>query len=379
MLRRFFEWVSGKPQEWLSKPRLVPPQYENEPEDSTTWVMSQEYADSDYRNRRYYLAAVKDSPDDDYWRMTLVSRDLKHGDEYYELSRRQIADDPSEVIHYMQRFEESCREKDFIALPQSRATYRKFANNFGQHFDGEGENFTVDTAEPIAREVFMTRESLDKVFHNEAAKKPVLDSWEAIYDYIVNGRPVKTIDVEELSKDKAWPVFAGELEDMSAKLQKLPDYLASESLSQTQKEKTLRNMLEYVIADPTRFETSDKMRLAQHLADASVLVGLLRAGARLYDEQFSGGDLSPQKLAFVGAVGKVCADFAEYRFGLSEAEAKPIANVIAKGADPNGTQLPVEKIVAQFPAMPEALKKAAEMGRLPESPPKKEKKDSPKP
>ncbi len=350
MLRRFFEWVSGKPQEWLSKPRLVPPQYENEPEDSTTWVMSQEYADSDYRNRRYYLAAVKDSPDDNYWRMVLVSRDLKHGDQYYETSRRQIADDPTEVIQYMQRFEESCREKEFIALPQSRSTYRKFANNFGQHFDGDGENFTVDTAEPIAREVFMSRESLDKVFHNEAAKKPTLDSWEAVYDYIVNGRPVKNIDVEDLAKEKAWPVFAGELSVMAAKLQKLPDYLAGEEHTQTQKEKTLRNIMEYVIADPTRFETSDQMRLAQHIADASILVGLLRAGARLYEEQFGAGlDLSPQKLAFVGAVGKVCADFAEYRFGLSEAEAKPIANIITKGADPQGMQLPAEKIIALYP------------------------------
>lgn len=350
MLRRFFEWVSGKPEEWLSKPRLVPPQFRDEPEDSSRFVMSQEFADSDYRNRRYYLAAIKDSTDDSYWRMTLVSRDLKHGDEYYELSRRQIADDPTEVIHYMQRFEETCREKEYIPLKQSRGTYRKFASNFGQVFDGEGESFTVDTQEPIAREVFMSRESLDKVFHSEAAKKPPLDSWENIYSYIVKGDPVKTITAEDLSKDKAWPQFVRELDDMAAKLHKLPDYLSNENASIWQKERTLQNMQDYVIADPTYFETSDKMRLAQHVADTSILVGLLRAGARLYDEQFSGGDLSPQKLAFVGAVGKVCADFARDRFNLSEAEAKPIANIIAQGQDPYGMLLPSEIVTAQFPA-----------------------------
>lgn len=351
MFRRFFEWVSGKPKEWLGKPRLVPEAYRDEPEDSTRWVMSQEYADSNYRNRRYYLAAVQEDSDASYWRMMLISRDLKHGEDYYEASRRHIADDPSEVIHYMQRFEESCREKDFIALPQSRATYRKFANSFGQHFDGEGENFTVDTQEPIAREVFMNRQSLDKVFHNEAAKKPTLDTWENLYAYIVSGQPVKGITAEDLSKDKAWPVFAVELEEMAAKLHKLPDYLAAEDYTERQKQKTIENMTEYVIADPTRFETSDKMRLAQHVADTSIMVGLLRAGARLYDEQFGAGlDLSPEKLAFVGLVGKMCAHFAEQRFGLSESEAKPIANIISQGADPYGKLLPSEVIVAQYPA-----------------------------
>ena len=354
MLRRFFEWVSGKPQEWLSKPRLVPPQFREEPEDSSRFVMSQEFADGDRRNLRYYLAAVKENTDDSYWRMTLVSRDLKHGDEYYELSRRQIADDPSEVINYMQRFEENCREKEYIQLPQSRGTYRKFANNFGQIFDGEGESFTVDTQEPIAREVFMSRESLDKVFHSEAAKKPPLDNWDNIYTYIVKGDTVKTITAEDLSQDKAWAQFARELDGMSAKLHKLPDYLASDSYGTRLKEQTLQNMQDYVIADPTHFESSDKMRLAQHIADTSILVGMLRAGARLYDEQFSGGDLSPQKLAFVGSVGKVCADFARDRFNLTEAEAKPIANIIAQGQDPNGILLPAEIVVAQFPpAAPE--------------------------
>jgi hypothetical protein len=377
MLRRFFEWVSGKPKEWLSKPRLVPESYRVEPDDSSRWVMSQEYADAEYRNRRYYLAAVKEDANDSYWRMTLVSRDLKHGDEYFELSRRQIADDPSEVLQYMQRFEESCREKEFIALPQSRSTYRKFANNFGQHFDGEGHSFTVDTQEPIAREVFMSRESLEKVFHNEAAKKPVLDTWENIYAYIVNGQPVKGIAAEDLTGDKAWPVFAGELEAMAAKLHKLPDYLAGEEFTERQKQKTLENMIEYVIVDPTRFETSDKMRLAQHMADASILVGLLRAGAALYDAQFSAGlDLSPEKLAFVGLVGKVCANFAEQRFNLSESEAKPIANIISQGDDPYGKLLPAEVIVAKYPAPkaePEVKQVAAAAQPAPASKPKKNK------
>lgn len=350
MLRRFFEWVSGKPQEWLSKPRLVPEPYKNETEDSARWVVSQEFADPEYRNRRYYLAAINDSKDETFWRMVLVSRDLKHGDDYYETSNRQIADDPAEVVDYMQRFEKNCVEKEFIALPQSRATYRKFVNNFGQHFDGEGKNFTVETDEPIAREVFMNRQSLDKVFHSEAAKKPTLDNWENIYSYIVNGEPVKGVSAEDLSKDKAWPVYAADLESMSAKLHKLSDYLSEPNCPEYQKQRTLKNMMDYVIVDATRFETSDKMRTAQHLVDASTLVGLLRAGARLYEEQFSAGlDLSPEKLAFVGLVGKTCATFAQQRFGLTESEAKPIANIIAQGGDPFGVLLPSEKVVAQYP------------------------------
>ena len=93
-----------------------------------------------------------------------------------------------------------------------------------------------------------------------------------------------------------------------------------------------------------------KEQLAQQLCDATILVGMLRAGNALYKEQFGPGKkFSPESLQLISALGNVCKKFAEERLHFDAAEAAKVADVIAKGADPNGVLLPIEKTFEKFP------------------------------
>ncbi len=362
MFRKFVEWVMDKPKEWLAKPRLIPDQYHDIPEGDPRFVMSQEFADKEHKNLRYYLAAIKERPEDDYWQMTLISRDLKHGDGYFETSRRRIADSAEEVIYYLREFERSCREKEYPAIENASGTYRKFANLYGLHFDVNGNPFRMEVNEKLDKDTFLSRESLDKIFKHAADKRKPLDNWEQLYAQIIDVNPVEGVAVADLAKDPAWAAFSSESAKMVEKLKNLGDYLTG-SKPEGYKNRTLENMIDYVIVDATTFETSAKMKLAQHLIDTTVMVGLLRAGAAVYDKAFTGGDFSPESLGFVAKVGDACSRFAQIHFGLSEADAKPLESIITTGTDPAGDTLPLEKILAENPVP--VKKPANDTGNLP--------------
>ena len=349
MFRKFVEWVTDKPKEWLSKPRLIPARYSDVPENDPRFVMSQEFADPEHRNRRYYLAGIKEKATDTFWQMTLITRDLKHGDDYFEENRRQIADDADEVIFYLKRFEASCREKEYIPINGAGPTYRKFANLFGIHFDDDGKSFHMDTEGALDKETLLSREALDKIFKHAADKEKPIDSWEELYQRIVLTAPTDKATAADLAADPAWKSFTEEAGAMLTKLKNLGAYLNGDK-PESYKRRTLENIVDYVIVDTTRFDSSDKMKLAQHLVDSTVMVGLLRAGAEVYEEQFSKGlALSPDMLKFVGTIGTAVKVFAERHFGLNEEQSQPISNIISLGADPHGEALPLEGTLSQYP------------------------------
>jgi hypothetical protein len=362
MFRKFVEWVMDKPKEWLSKPRLIPDQYHDIPEGDPRFVMSQEFADKEHKNLRYYLAAIKERPEDDYWQMTLISRDLKHGDGYFETSRRRMADSAEEVIYYLREFERSCREKEYPAIENASGTYRKFANLYGLHFDVKGNPFRMEVDAKLDKDTFLSRESLDKIFKHAADKRKPLDNWGQLYAQIIDVNPVEGVTVADLVKDPAWTEFSSESAKMVEKLKNLGDYLTG-SKPEGYKNRTLENMIDYVIVDATKFETSAKMKLAQHLIDATVMVGLLRAGAAVYDKAFTGGDFSPESLGFVAKVGDACSRFAQIHFGLTEADTKPLETIITTGTDQARDTLPLEKILAENPAP--VKKPANDTGNVP--------------
>jgi hypothetical protein len=363
---------------------------------------------------------------------------------------------------------------DYSSHPDSRATYRSFANLHGIHFDDSGNVFKVETAAPLAKGTFMTRESLDKLFA-KSAKTP-LDSWAGLYEGVVNRHspewtltsgefglllpragvtvgaapdqhgsspweppkpppppqppapprsptvivppygiglsgmwpsfgivvgdkppakkeeekpapaapPVEAapqptangktfsqlagekafagyalmqkleitrpVTFADIAADPAYPKYAAKMEDLVARLQRLPGELTSSAKTRFDKERLIDSFCNFSFTLPLG---EGKLALARHEYNATILVGLLRAGAELYKDQFGAGKkFTPEGLQLVSAVGKACVMFAETRMGVEAAEAAKIADIIQRGADPSGPALPLEKLLAQFPAPP---------------------------
>ncbi|TAL29197.1 MAG: hypothetical protein EPN97_13660 [Alphaproteobacteria bacterium] len=156
-------------------------------------------------------------------------------------------------------------------------------------------------------------------------------------------RPVTVADV---AADPAYAEYASRMWLLMERLNKLPEVLGSPTSTRYEKESALAVIARY--PSIREFE-GGKQALAQHLCDATILVGMLRAGNALYKEQFGPGKkFNPEALQLISELGNVCKKFAEERLHIDAAEAAKVADVIAKGADPFGPALPLRKIFEQY-------------------------------
>jgi hypothetical protein len=136
------------------------------------------------------------------------------------------------------------------------------------------------------------------------------------------------------------------MNQLAEKLNKLPELLTGKTDKYT-KEAELRNLARY--AFDARYEGKLK-DFAKHECDATILVGLLRAGNAVYNEQFGAGKkFSAEGIQMVQMIGNLCTQFAIDRLGVPADEAKKIADVITKGKDPFGPELPLQKTFAKLP------------------------------
>lgn len=156
-------------------------------------------------------------------------------------------------------------------------------------------------------------------------------------------RPVTVADV---AADSAYAEYATRMGLLMDRLNKLPETLSSPTATRYEKEAALGVLSRYPYI---REFDGGKQALAQHLCDATILVGMLRAGNSLYKEQFGPGKkFSADALQLISTIGNTCKKFAEERLHIDAAEAAKVADVIAKGADPFGPALPLKKIFEQY-------------------------------
>ncbi len=158
-------------------------------------------------------------------------------------------------------------------------------------------------------------------------------------------RPVETAD---LPNSKNYGEYAYGMEALMDKLNKLPAALNDKKTDKYAKEALVLGLFRAVPTVPFR---SGRRGLGKHLGDATILVGLLRAGAAVYKEQFGPGKkFTPDGIQLLSTIGKLCTQFAVDRLNVDPEAATKIADVIAKGEDPFGPKLPLEKIFDKHPA-----------------------------
>lgn len=511
-----FKWVGRKKreEEWMAQPRRVPSFAKDLTEDHIRWMVTQEFVNDEDKNLRLYLGVIQPDPKVERWIVYHVEYDLKRDESYVRASNSDDTRDPMEVVKALREYEDAMKlSPGYIPHPDHRGGYRAFANKYGIHFDDDGNVFRVAAEMPLAKGTFMSRDSLDKLFHKEASKTIPLDSWEGIYKGVVEFRspawtmtedgfgltggslnatallvqhdaraweplkpaetakpqpavisdisqlkpgggvyiwqgsvatiptaaqiqehfeklekeaaeaaaakllanveatklidpaakkpgapepspslePVASRPIElpvvveppvtiggktfaQMAQEKTWanhepmqkitwdrpvtrddvveargyPEYAYYMKQMMDKLRKLPDVLTDKATDRYAKELAIKEMSRYAVNIPFTGAPKD---LAKHEADATILVGLLRAGCAVYAEQFGPGKkMSPEGLQLMSTIGKICVQFAVDRLNIPADQAAKVADVITKGKDPNGAELPLDKIFAKYPA-----------------------------
>ncbi|HYD18160.1 MAG TPA: hypothetical protein VEF76_06755 [Patescibacteria group bacterium] len=167
---------------------------------------------------------------------------------------------------------------------------------------------------------------------------------EPKFDIVNVTRPITLAD---LAADPAYPEFGWEMGKTLAALKDLPAQLKDKSSTITQKERLVTAFAK--AADIRAPFEGSKALLAQRLAKATLLVGLLRTGEDVYTEQVIKGNFSPEGMRLAAAFSTAVTTVAQGNFGLDPALAGKVSDVMSKGHDPYGPQLPVEKVFAQFP------------------------------
>lgn len=410
-----FDWIGRKKREekWMAEPRRLPYGMENYEPGDPNWIMSHEFASNENKNLRFYMAAHRANPNRDTWAISMYKYDLKHESLTPDVNswETDYTGNPLDVVRTLADFDRKYRrDEKYVPVDGHRGTYRFFANQYGIHFDDEGNIFKVKEDTRIAKGTFMNRESLDALFHKNAAKTPEIDTWEEIYSQLIGKWPeswtvteqklvpakvldaapeasgkkeadaenapasaetaspetkppvaeeqpapepkfetvtiTRPVTLEDLSKHPDYARFAQEAQELHKKLEKLPADLRAAG-TRKQKEQLVESLAE------KRFKASGdaqaaEARLAQRLLDGVLVVGLLRAGADLY-EDFAKGKFSADTMGLMSALGKAASAVTQNRLGADEKSAAKIPDIIAKGKDPNGDAHPLARIFIQFP------------------------------
>ncbi len=417
----WFDWIGRKDREekWMAESRRLPSGVDKLDDGDPRWIVSHEFANDEHKNIRIYMAARKTAVDSQTWTVSLFKTDLKRDDPGRPITSEydvDFTDDPLDVVRILSDFDKKYRhDEDYVAIEGHRGTYRPFANQYGIHFDDDGNIMKIEADTRLAKGVFMNRDSIDALFHKQVAKP--LDSWQEVHAQIVNSWPAewslretilvpakvlepakpepaaieaaeapaaeknaetpvsetpevaaeaepvveapppepkfdkvqikRAVTLADLAADDAYPEYGWEMGKTIAALKDLPKQLEDKATTIVQKERLINSFAKAANVQ-ARFG-DDKGLLAQRLAKATVLVGLLRMGEDVYTEQVVKGKFSPEGMRLVSAFSNAITHVAQGNFGLEAERAAKVADVMTKGNDPTGTRLPLEELFAQFP------------------------------
>lgn len=328
--------------------------------------MSRVFMDKKDKKKRFYLWAAEvidsDSGKVVEWQLRLRTYRVKDGktepvDNQQDIYGAQVT--PDAAIRVMVAFEKESLGGGHTLVPGLRGNYHEFANRYGLHIDDDGNVSEVAKNKPLTQGGMIERKGLIALYADNR-KAPVFSSWEDIYANIVQKLPVENADMAAFANDPAYPGFVRQAEMLLKKMNGLTVYLNDGNrYSAIEKQSTLQNIAEYVIVDPTGFATPENALIAQHLCDASVLVGLMRTAEELYKGQFDAGATpDPAMLHIIARTADAAAKVAQQRFHIPEAEAKKMRDIIPQGPDKVATLLPLEDVLQRYPVQKKSAPKA---------------------
>jgi hypothetical protein len=352
-MANFFSNLFGNSDEVRKTPRRIPDFARDIPDGDDRWVVTKEFeGKSPYY--REYAAAMKQ--DDGSWRIMLYNYSLKedakgvlHDSKYLN----EIAASAYGAINKLREYEKKRVEKELHPVPNTRQTYSIFANRHGMHFDKQGNIIFVHQEKPVMAEMVISRDKFKQLF-TRVAKTENIESWDDVYDKVVGRTPTLAgqATLESLQRDEGYARFAKDCEEYLIKtLDLLPAHLAKDP---TFFQRDLRSISDDVIVDVAgELHATDRAWLAQYLTDATIVVGLLRAGAEVNTLPVTKEDGSMNQTHFdmLKSIGTAIEKICTMRLGLSERHAQQVVNVMFTGADPHGPELPLAKTLKQYPPL----------------------------
>lgn len=359
-----FDWISGRAKTWLAEPRYVPAAYKDVADGASEWVMSQEYAYKKQKNIRFYMAARKAQDEEgEGWDILIISRNMKHvraddEDAAVTTNLSVRVHDANDVVSMLRGFEENCKRLECIPIEGARQTYRKFANRYQLHFDVDGRTFNVAEDNRIVHDTFMNSETLRHVFNTP--KSVPVNNWEEFYTQVVRARAGENgaLLASDATQYAACEILLERARfltsDRAGAVQRAFESDGVSTYGRMQAVKDLFSTAKGALIHDYGLD-ADVFGQITHITKASALVAVLRAGAKFYEEMVGNGAFDADNIKFMRELGRKCGEFYVRELGGTDDNAKSIADILMQGADPYGPELPLEKLLREYKANPDAF------------------------
>lgn len=257
-------------------------------------------------------------------------------------------------------FEKNMIRNGNIPVPGTTENFRLFASTIGKYVNDKNEIVKIDPALPQRENLTLPRRVADQFYAMTGAIKEPLSTWAGFYNryiaFIYTSE--KEAPIKELRENPQYKMNVEQLLDAMAGFRFTPDMLGVDA------GRVMRDVRQAAYA------TRSDDELFNWLIDTTKVVGLLRAGAAVIEHvpDMVEGRVNLNKISYLRELRDQMNAILDLHLGLAPEECRQIGDIMLKGQDPFGPDLPIETFFKKYPPLP-PVKKPKAPKQIPPPPP----------
>lgn len=259
----------------------------------------------------------------------------------------QERDDAITLLKRLVNFERRMIERGNIPLEGSTNNLHEFAATLGHAIDKTNEVIKIDANDLLNRPVELPR-SATQAFYVAAGTKAPTSSWEWFYERYIDSMGQRFPEqVGALCASASYPDVV-----VHSKTKKLIDMCQKMGIAKY--DITEMKMREHSSYNPAELLAGGRA-LFTYAYDMTILVAILRAGARIIDSQEDFDRYSrvnTDKIALLRHARDAAYQIMEKNLGMQAGEREAIVDVMLRGKDPRDGITPLETLFAAYPPPP---------------------------
>lgn len=250
------------------------------------------------------------------------------------------------VSHFIQ-MENDYRASGNELVAGSTRNFDLAANMIGLHLDADNKQMAMDTAKPVTGNVQMGALS-KQIFYGPAAGLPPLSTWEGFYARFVT--PLLNADAAfNKATHENYVFYAGRTGLVRDYLEGLRDMVRNYDTADP-RIFSCRHWRGWIMMPAQRAET----RHLERLLNVSAMTALLRAGAKVVETvpDIKNGGVNLEKIDLLRRYSASLRTFLRDEFNIEGEAAQQVCDIMLKGSDPHGKDLPYDTFRKQVSAKP---------------------------
>lgn len=273
----------------------------------------------------------------------------------------------AELVARMVEFEKNMIAYGNEVVAGSTRNFHLAASKAGLHVDEKNNVIPIDAMAPVLRPLQMEATS-KKILYGPSANLPPLSTWEGFYARYVTplldkSNPLNTVLPQHRDYKHMRGFVRGDVDRLRAIAKGCCDkgLFAKITTQDLRMFEQRRQAYDRYDDWGDRIEGSEAHKHWQRIFDISMLVAMLQTGANVVENMpdVTGHKINEEKIGILYALRFYVRRMLDEQFGINGEAAGQITDIMLKGANPHGPELPVQTYMAQYPVPPKPPRKPA--------------------